>query len=294
MNKIDKMKINLVISNAKSSDEIVEKLKGKYDEDELLNELLEKYNKRTIVASTSLFSKSENLEEIACYFILNGNANYIIKLLCNSSFTSRISKQSLDKLIDICFNNYYDKPQLITLYNERLIDEEYIKNKLSKSYTLALKFIKMIISYNYINTKIVSISYIEDIVLRSNDAKLIYDFAIKCPNADLNKLMDKIINIGDINYIYLFARDINSINKKILIDKILESNNSYYIINTIAYIDISLINIFKSSEEFLQAVSSLDISEASKISLIKQIMSELNKREEKYNDDDIKPKSNKK
>ncbi len=286
MNKHDKYIINKIICKAKSCDEIVNKLNGKYDEDDLLDELLNKYNKRTIVASVPLFSKKENLDKIADYFISNNATTYLARLLYINSFISCISKDKLEKLVDMCFDYYYnDSSVIIYLYNKNLIDEEYIINKLAKSKERRISFVKMLVHYNYVNSNIVNESYIQNVALESLDAKLIYDYASKSNSFDVKKLEEKLISTNNSHYIYLFAKDIKGADIAKLTDKIFELGDAYYMLHAVADIDASLINRFKTVEEFLYAISSLDdMSESFKVSLINKIVSGLNQNK-RYEDD---------
>lgn len=289
MNKYDKYKINKIITKAKNSDDIVNKLNNKYNEEELLDELLNNYNKRTIVASVPLFSKKENLNKIADYFISNNVYTYLDRLLFINSFTSYISKDKLKKLVDMCFDCYYNSSSaIIHLYDKHLIDEDYIIKKLDKSKERKILFVKMIVQSNYINLNMVNNGYIQDVVLESNDAKLIYDYASKCNLCDVRKLEEKLINTKNIHYMYLFAKNVEKANIDKLVDIIFASGNSYYMLNAIANIDSSLINRFNTAEEFLYSLSTLDeMSDSFKISLINKITLNINENKLKttYIDD---------
>ena len=75
----------------------------------------------------------------------------------------------------------------------------------------------------------ITISKLEDIEIKTGNAKNIYMFAKNIKGANILKLTDAIIETGNAKYIYMFAKNIEEVNILKLADAIIETENVKYI-----------------------------------------------------------------
>lgn len=278
MNKVNEKNVKRIIFNNDSS-KIIEKLKGKYDEDELCELLLNKYNRKTIVALVPLFTKVSSLDMIARYFIRDGEMgysvkDYILKLLSNQYFVENVNKDYLASLIDICLLNWRSSLDFFTLCKTGLINKDSLISKMKSNEDLTFNIMNLSFDNKYLKS-VINQEDLEKVVLDSGSSKLVYNYALRCKGADIKKMEQKIIELNDILYIYLFALKVDGSDKKLLINKIKESKNIHYLILAMVNLDISLINEFNSAEEFLYVMSTLDMANETKMDIISRVMNKI-------------------